>query len=142
MNFKRIIAIFAVAAMMLAVLCGCGSGDQNNDTVNTSEPIETTTAPIVTTTAPTEDNSKVDYTVTVVDEEGNPISGVTLQFCDAENCKMPVATDDNGMVTASYAPSEYHVTVTLPEGYTSEVTEFYFEGETELTIVLTAEAGE
>ena len=88
-------------------------------------------------------NAGVTYTVHVVDQDGNPVSGVVLQFCDEENCKLPVSTDENGNVSQNFAESEYHVTLnTIPEGYTSAATEFYFNGGTEMTIILTAENGE
>ena len=93
----------------------------------------------VTLTAAEVVDTSVTYTVTVVDQNGDPVSNVILQFCDEENCKLPAATDENGIVTATYEASEYHITLTeLPEGYTSEESVFYFEESTELTIVLTA----
>lgn len=140
---KRIFALVMAAAMLAAVLCGCGSGNGENPDENTNG---TTTAPtqqqIVVpsfTTKPANDG-KVTYTVTVIDQNNNPVAGVTIQFCDEENCKLPTATDANGVVTQKYAASEYHITlVELPAGYTSQETEFYFGEETELTIVVTAE---
>lgn len=97
---------------------------------------------IVLTAAESTDNS-VSYSVTVVDQNGAPVSDVLLQFCDEENCKLPVATDAEGTVTATYEAANYHITLTqLPEGYTSEETVFYFTDDaTEMTIVIT-EAGE
>lgn len=96
----------------------------------------------VTLTAEEATDNSVTYTVTVVDQNNAPVTNVILQFCDEENCKLPMATDENGVVTATYEDSEYHVTLTeLPDGYSSEVTEFYFENGTELTIVLTAVEG-
>ena len=140
MNIKRFTVIMAAAVMLVCVLCACGNNNAgtNTETPNTQKPVPVVPS-IQATTAPTADNSKTEYKVTVVDQNGSPVAGVVLQFCDDANCKMPVTTDANGVVTASYAPSEYHVTLTqLPDGYTSEATEFYFDGETEMTIELTA----
>lgn len=218
MNLKRYIAVLAVAVMLLAVLCGCGTDANGNDPESTgnetqgssdgvkysatvvdqhgngiaglalmftgTEPgqlymvqtgldgscavssetpvtVTITSIPDGYTSAKTEfaydgttemtivliaeEDASVAYTVTVVDQNGDAVENVTLQFCDDENCKMPVVTDSTGIVTVSYEESEYHVTLTaLPDGYASEVTEFYFDsGATEMTIVLTAEeAGE
>lgn len=95
---------------------------------------------IVLTGTGSAENTNVTYTVTVVDQDGNPVSGVIVQICDEENCKLPMTTDENGTASAEYAQSEYHVTLnTLPDGYSSEETDFYFNGATELTIVVTAE---
>ena len=85
-------------------------------------------------------DSNVTYTVTVVDQHGNPVSGVVVQICDEENCKLPMTTDENGKASAAYAPSVYHVTLnSLPAGYSSETTEFYFNDKTELTITINAD---
>lgn len=139
-NLMRIVAMVAILAM---VLCGCGSQEPADSTGTTgSDPVETTTAPAPTgtTAAPTVDDGKVTYTVTVVDQNKNPVVGAVLQFCDDETCKLPVATDENGVVSQSYPESNYHVTVVeLPAGFTTEETEFYFEvNSTELNIVVSA----
>lgn len=139
MNFKRLITVLAVAAMLLSLLCACSNDTQGSTEAPTTENTAATLPSTEATTAPTVDSSKTEYTVTVVDATGSPVGGVTLQFCDEANCKLPVSTDENGVVTVSYAPSEYHVTlIELPEGYTSAETEFYFDGATEMTIELTA----
>lgn len=84
-------------------------------------------------------NSNPTYTITVVDQNGNPVAGVVVQVCDDHNCQLPLTTDASGNASASYAPSNYHVTLnTLPDGYTSEETEFSFNDKTELTIVIQA----
>lgn len=144
MNTLKKIFVFVLTTALLAVmLCGCNSGNEDGTGDSTQG---TTTAPTETqlviptfTTAPANDG-KVTYTVTVVDQNNNPIEGVTVQFCDEENCKLPVNTDANGVVTGTYAPSEYHITlVELPVGYTTDETVFYFGDSTELTIVLNVE---
>lgn len=82
----------------------------------------------------------VTYTVTVLDDSGNPVPGVVVQICDDENCKLPMSTNEDGVVTAQYEPSEYHVILnTLPEGYYATQTEFYFGSANMLTIVINAE---
>lgn len=86
-------------------------------------------------------DTTVSYTVTVVDGNGDPVSGVELQFCDEESCRLPVVTDEIGKVCENYIASVYHVTVNdVPDGYFATETVYYFgEGETEMTIVLSAE---
>ena len=142
MNFKRICSVLMIAVMMAALLCGCPANDAGNTTPE--EPSGTTAPVIPTTTAPTVEDTKVTYTVYVVDQDGNPVSGVTVQLCDDANCKLPIHTDENGTASASYDASNYHVTLTqLPEGYSCDETEFHFDGDAiELTIVVTAATGE
>ncbi|MBE6974764.1 MAG: hypothetical protein E7436_04660 [Ruminococcaceae bacterium] len=135
---KKIALILAVALMLSMVLCACGEDPQPADTTpQTNAP----TDPQVPTNAPTVPDGKVTYTVTVLDRDGNPVPGVKLQFCDDESCRLPVTTGEDGKVSVRYDESNYHITLTsVPEGYTAEQTEFYFDGTTELTVTLTAAA--
>lgn len=139
-NAKRILAVLLAACLALG-LCACGG---------TNESPETTEAPVVTT-APAEtgapeteapvDDGKVAYTVTVVDEEGNPVSGVIVQWC-LETC-FPGVTDASGVATYTAVEADYHVQInSMPQGYTysTDEQEFSYEsGSTEMTIVLKAE---
>ena len=140
MNKKWI--AFILILVISITLCACrsisGGGDVPPSTAATdSKP--TTNPSVPNGSIPSVDDGKVTYTVTVVDEAGNGVPGVKIQFCDAESCRIPVTTNADGKVVQNYAASEYHITLTsIPEGYTSAETEFYFNGETELTVVLTA----
>ena len=93
------------------------------------------------TEAPTEaPSTKITYTVTVKDQNGNPVEGAAVQMCDDKGCKMPAATNAEGVVTFTYDPSNYHITIVeCPTGYTCDPEQaFYFEGEaTELTVEIT-----
>lgn len=135
---KKIALILAVLLMLSMALCACGEDPQPTGTTpQTNAP----TKPEVPTNAPTLPDGKQTYTVTVLDQNGNPVSGVKLQFCDDESCRLPVTTDEDGKVSVRYDESNYHITLTsVPEGYTAEQTEFYFDGATELTVTLTAAA--
>ena len=141
--FKKTAALLLVIVMLAALLCGCGDNSTTDPSGSTPAGSSQQTEPSDSTPASAskpQDDGKVTYTVTVVDENGSPVEGVSIQFCDDENCKLPVLTDANGVVSQRYAESEYHITLAeLPAGYTSEETEFYFDGQTELTIVITAE---
>lgn len=88
-----------------------------------------------------EASTDVTYTVTVKDQNGSPVPGVTVQLCDDEACKLPVVTDADGVAVCTYPESNYHVSLTeLPGGYSSKETTFYFEeGSTEITIVINAD---
>ncbi len=133
--------ILALALCLTLSLCACG-GNGGSETTAPEE----TTAP-AQTTAPqetTEPAQQGGYTVTVVDEGGNPISGALIQLCK-DSCT-PTTTNERGVASWPNAePADgYKVSfLKLPEGYAyaDETTEFYFgTGETKMTITLKAVA--
>lgn len=147
--------MMALVLCFSMVACGASTSEEKTDettkeaTVNTGESAigtnddNTTAEPEVTEPV---DDGKVDYTVTVTDEEGNAVAGAILQICDAENC-LPSMTpsDENGVVVFHVEEAEYKVSfLALPEGYSyvdEAVTDFYFEsGAKEITVVIKATA--
>ena len=78
------------------------------------------------------------YTVTVVDAEGAPISGVMVQLC-LDAC-YPGVTDADGKIQFPVEEADYKVSLlAVPDGYTysDETQEFRFpDGSKSLTIVL------
>ena len=57
------------------------------------------------------------YTMHVVDQDGNPVEGVTVNFCTDVSC-VPKETDEDGLITFIGAPDAYHVTIVdAPDGY-------------------------
>lgn len=137
-NIKKLLALL-LAMVLVFGLCACGGGeDQPDNTDGSTEPSSTGE----TEESKTVDDGKVTYTVKVVDESGNPISGALVQLC-LEAC-IPSATNDSGIATYNLEEADYKVSfMKLPDGYTytTEATEFYFEdGSYELTITLKAAA--
>lgn len=66
---------------------------------------------------PEEPQSDVTYTVRCEDENGEPISGVTLQVCNDSTCSVYV-TDANGECVMTLAADNYEIHVLkAPEGY-------------------------
>ena len=85
-------------------------------------------------------DGRVTYRVRVVDGDGAPVAGVAVQFCDDNGCRMPIATNAEGIVTLTEIQSNFHVTlVSVPEGYVSDTAEYDFDGATEMTVTLQAE---
>ena len=128
----RKFAFLICVLSLVLTLCACGA-----DPTPTTPPA--TTVPVATTQPTTAPSTDVTYTVYVKDADGNAMAGVLIQFCDDANvCKLPVTTDAEGKVTVTYAPANYHVSVTVvPEGYTADADGYYFgSGETELTVTL------
>ena len=147
---KKFSLILALLMSLSCLLIACDSSTVGVDTTaaDTTAPIteapteEATEAP---TAAPTEEeteapSTKVTYTVIVKDQNGDVVVGAAVQMCDADTCKMPTATNEEGVATFNYDPSNYYVTVQeAPEGYTCDPEQkFYFEGDaTELTVTIT-----
>lgn len=136
---KRFIA-FALIVCIALGLCACGG----NNTPETEAPVQTTVPTDVPETEATEtpaDDGMVVYTVTVVDENGEPVPGVVVQWC-LETC-FPGFTNASGVAQYTAAEADYHVSInSMPAGYTysTDEQEFSYEnGSTEMTIVLKAE---
>ncbi len=142
---KKLIAML-LALVMVVGLAACG------EAAKPTEPENTDPAPSApAATEPSQDveeppvNENPVYTVKIVDEGGNPISGVMVQICQGETCLPGPVSDENGTVTFQVAEADYKVSFLggVPVGYdyTTEETEFYFEdGSYEVTIVLKAVA--
>lgn len=135
---KRMMAL--VLALLLTLgLCACGGAESAP-----TEAPETTPATEAPTAAPeTEaaDDGKVTYTIHVQDENGAPLAGVMVQIC--KDACLPGMTDADGNAIFTVAEDDYKASfLSLPEGYdyTTEETEFYFDGATEITLVLKAAA--
>ena len=148
MNFKRILMLALASVLCLCLLCtvACdqGEGEEQSTKAETNAPESTDAATEQTTEQATEevttDDGKVTYTVKVVDANGAPVAGAAVQFCDDNGCRMPVATNAEGIVTLTEAESNFHVTLaSVPEGYAADTTEYYFDGAFELTITLNAQ---
>ena len=57
------------------------------------------------------------YVIHVVDQDGNPVEEVTVNFCTDTACT-PEETDEAGMIAFEGEPREYHVQIVdVPEGY-------------------------
>lgn len=119
-------------------LCACGGngGEDNTTEPTSSKEIESTSDK--ETESSSEDNGKVKYTVTVVDEQGNPVVGAMVQLCK-DSC-VPAMTKDNGVAEFNLAKDDYDVKFAVfPKGYEycSDEQVFHFEdGKTDLTITI------
>ena len=132
---KRIVALLLALTLALC-LCACGGEKDAEPTVKATQPAgKETTAPV----GP-EDEGKVTYTVKVVDEGGNPVTGAIVQLCD-QNC-YPAPVDEGGVATWNIVEAEYKASfVSVPAGYEGAEEAYYFEdGSFELTITLKAVA--
>jgi len=143
---KRIIMI-ALALILCLSFVACNEEPEETDAADNG----TTETPVVTD-APIAEGSEEDtdatgtdepafdgYKVTVTDKDGNPIEGVQIQMCDSSGCRMPKGTDASGVVTFTFAESDFHVLIAAAvEGYVVDTAEEYYftNGSKEITIVL------
>jgi hypothetical protein len=134
LRIKHFLVLLLIVATLFA-FCACG-GEESTPTAPATTVAPTTE---VTEPAPTEDG-KIDYTVKVTDATGAPMASVMVQICHSNGCFAPAMTNAEGIATFHLAEGQdYKATFTaVPEGYTAETAEVYFEGATELTLVLTA----
>ena len=70
------------------------------------------------------------YVLHITDQDGNPVPGVMVNFCTDVNCTMLVS-DENGLVTFSAAPENYHVQLLkAPEGCSFDPAFEFWTGDT------------
>lgn len=147
MRIKHFLVLLLVIGV-LSAFCACASPSAGEQAPSTTAP-KTEQTPAgeqaskpteEQTVTPTEDN-KVTYTVKVVDGSGAPMASVMVQICHSNGCFAPAMTNAEGVATFNLAEGQdYKATfTTVPEGYTAETADVYFEDATEVSLVLAAE---
>lgn len=145
-------AIFVLLSFMLfAVACDGDEKQPESDSVSESENntnngednTEITTegesggGEVDTSTT---ENKLAEYKITVVDKDGNPISGVQICVCSDSGCSSLNETNAEGKVTIKYykGGNPYAHVLSSPEEYPANKDDkYYFEGDSvEVTIVL------
>lgn len=132
---KKTIAIL-LTAMLVLCLCACKNDPAPTDP--DTQPTNTVPTQLNQPTTPTSDG-KVDYIVTVVDQNGDSVVGAVIQLCKDDLCQ-PTATDASGIASWHTVEDTYKVSfIQLPEGYSyaDDTMDFYFDGDAkEMTIAL------
>lgn len=131
---KRIIATILVVCALMCMTFAFASCDNtgNGDETTTTAKEEITTAA----------KTKITYKVKVVDENGNAVEGVYVQFCeDTENgrCFLPVTTDANGEAKMELEESTYKTVISMADGYTFSEEYTPFGNETTVTLTVSAQ---
>ena len=124
---KPLLTLTACLLALSCLLAGC-SPTSTDSTESGQSPAQATPA------------EKITYTVKVVDQNGSPVAGASVQMCTDESCLMPAVTDENGTAVFTLSPADYHVTIpSAPEGYTADASQEYrFEGDSiALTVTIT-----
>lgn len=137
---KRFLLALSIMMLVLclgACLVSCGGGGNENP------PADTGTGTGTGGTNGGNTDTNITYTVTVVDQFGNPIEGVNLQVCHGEgagSCLRAGATDANGIKTYSVKEALVSPRVLInsaPENsvYSSEYI-YFDEDKTEITVTV------
>ncbi len=89
------------------------------------------------------DYGYVDYVLSFVDQDGNPVEGVMANVCDDTSCTLMKA-DENGEIPFTSVPFAYHIQVIkVPDGYEFDTSAEYYTtedgGEMVFTLTKTAE---
>lgn len=129
-----LLTILLICAAINLSACGDNSGKDNTTENDSKNELESTSDK--ETESSSEDNGKIKYTVTVVDEDGNPVAGVMVQLCK-DSC-VPAMTKDNGVAEFNLKEDDYDVKFAIePEGYEAPAEKYNFEsGKTDITITL------
>lgn len=104
---NKILALVLSLIVMVGIICSCGSKKPSS------------------------------YEVLVNDASGNPVQGVTIQFCSDTECVMG-DTGEDGVATFDKEAGSYTIHVLrVPEGYAEDDTEYQApEQPDRITIVL------
>ncbi len=130
-NLKKLLAVMLIAIFALG-LVACGN-DANGDSEKNTGAESSQPTSEKESEKESADDGKVLYTVKVVDEAGNPVEKVMVQWC-LESC-FPAMTNAEGIATYSAVEGDYKVSLTS----NPDVVYHYENGATELTIVVTDE---
>lgn len=69
------------------------------------------------------------YNLVFVDQNGDPVPGVTANVCNDDSC-IPMVSDDNGIVSFVFPSLAYHIQVIkVPDGYTFDTTQELYTAE-------------
>lgn len=144
-NVLKRIGLLSLTLLMLVsmmMLAACDGGDSTTATkpAPPSSPTGTTSGNGGNGGDPTP--KKPTYTIKVIDEAGNPVQGVRVQFCVNESCTPMMAFPSNaeGIITITHMEAaEYAVKLlSVPSGFAEDTTPRAFNSENHLEIVLIA----
>ncbi len=82
-------------------------------------------------------STKTTYTVKLIDTNNQPIVGTDVQLCVGDLCRLPQATNADGVATFELDPDNYTVKIPNLQGYVIEAYYTFPSNSTELTIQLT-----
>lgn len=140
MRTLRLLTAVILGVILALSLVACG-GESEESSQTTSDSVSTAVSDVSVTESsePVSEEEAKTFTVTVVDGDGNPVSGVMVQIC-LEAC-IPAVTNADGVAVFNAEIVDGHKlsVSSCPEGYSYEgEAEIYLEsGATEYTLELT-----
>ena len=137
MKKRLVTAVLMLALALSLVACGgnAGTDTEKNNTENTQQDDAQTNNDTEEETESEEVNDgKIEYTVKLVDANGNPVAGTMVQVCNASTCFAPVATDANGVAVFRLEESNEYKAKLMTAGDDAYV--YFEEGATELTLTV------
>ncbi|MBQ3231267.1 MAG: hypothetical protein IJB49_09670 [Clostridia bacterium] len=136
---KLIIGVLVLCSLF--VLCSCVGETEESSNAPVSSVAVSSEAESEAASSEASESTSV-FEVTVVDGEGNKISGVMLQVC--KDACMPARTDESGVATFNLEITDgYKLSVmSCPEGYkyTGEAEIYLESGITEYTLTIEKDA--
>ena len=136
---KQLVCVLTVLTAAV-LLSGCNK--TNNNANGQNEPTVTVE---VTETTETQQTEGGEYSVLVVDENDNPLSGAIVQFCTDSMCNLGETGDDGIAVFAADKPGAYTVHIQgVPDGFAEDETEYVTEesyGQLKITLKSLASTG-
>lgn len=124
MNIKSISALACLLSLFLAVslvLSGCGGGGETEGTeAPTEAPTSDETVP-ADTTPETDAPVEVNCTVTVTDQDGTPLTDLSVTLTPENGEAITIKTDAVGVSVVSLYTGTYSISYeSLPEGYLAD----------------------
>ncbi len=123
---KKIIALLLALAMILPFAACAGSAGQTESAPAPAAPESSVTEAPAETEPPAAEEAVPDvmYSVSVTDPDGNPVPGVTVEFCDDAACSTE-DTDETGAASFTAKQGNYTVHVLkVPLGFSGTDGEF------------------
>ncbi len=105
--------VVLVIAIILLIVLLPGSGDNSGDGGNG----DGGTGDVDDNSGDKDENTKIAYTVTVVDQNGDPVSGAVIYFYPQGGVDFPMGTKDNGTVSYTTDKQVKFSVYSLPDNY-------------------------
>lgn len=143
---KKLLIALLTFSLMLGLI-GCGAAPKQEEPAKPAEPVEEPVATPEVEMEPEEGDvaTPMAYSILVKNENGEPVQGVTVQFCSETEC-MTGKTDADGVATFEKENGDYEIHILkVPDGYEKDET-VYASVEppamTEITLVATPKEDE
>lgn len=137
---KLIIVVLTMCMAFCMFACGSETDTQSGTAESSQTESNSPVSEVQSETESKEESKGEVFTVTVVDENSAPVSGVMIQVCK-DTC-IPAKTDENGVATFNVEITDgYKLSVlSCPEGYeyTGEAEIYLESGITEYTVEISA----